>query len=155
VDAACAAQRAAAFAYLQRYVRSALAAAQCRTEEEVQAFAAAQRAEEGWGGAAGSEGEGGSTPLLRLGCAVLLHILSSIPHPPVLTRATAGQWLWWVASALPCSDGEKYAWLGLTSWGERVTCMAETLRASTIGSPLALVGTMGRVVQAGQHCGVQ
>jgi hypothetical protein len=123
-----------------------LAAAQCRSAEEVQAFAAAQAEE---------EGGGSSVPLLRLGCAVLLNILSSGAQPPPLSRATAGPWLWWLASTLPVSDGEKYAWLGLTSWGERLECIAAALQGSSIATPLGLLGTVGRAVQGGQHCGVQ
>jgi len=91
-----------------------------------------------------------------LGCRAVASILrNTLPPCPPLSPQTAQQWLWWIASALPCSDAVKYTWLRSPSWRDRAESMASYIQQSAIATPLDFFLCVGAMVGRGQHCGIQ
>ena len=90
-----------------------------------------------------------------LGSRVISRILQeSLPSVPALNPTSAQEWLWWITTALPCSDGIKYNWLRARSWGSRMEGVAAFLQGN-LETPFSLFSKIGEITQRNNHCGIQ
>lgn len=151
---------AAAFRFLKAYVEGIVAASRMKSMGEVEGMLRGDGFE-----SEGEEEEGGGhrrgiSPAILFpavqGCRVIANMLEdALPPVPPLTPATAQEWLWWVAGALPCSDRLKYQWLTCDSWERRVELVATFVQESTISSPATFAIRVGNIASSGQYCGIQ
>ena len=152
-DAAAAAATTASFQFLKAYVEGILQASRAKTLVEVEALLRGD-------GFENEEGAEALSPSLLMaaaqGCRVIANVLEDgLPPVPPLTPASAQEWLWWVAGALPCSDRLKYQWLSALSWRRRMELVSTFVQDSTIASPATFALRVGAIAGSGQHCGIQ